>query len=61
MTTFDLAEQLAIPETTIIKYVGENIDLDWSTVTPVKYLNTFDLNDFQAEKVLYHFTIDNEA
>lgn len=55
MTTSDLSEQLSIPESKILEYVFENIDIDWSTVTPVRYLDTYLLNDLQSEKVLIYF------
>lgn len=60
MTTFDLAEQLTLSEEAIINYVQVNIDFDWSTVTPIAVSlpgqdKTFELNDFQSEKVLNYF------
>ena len=58
MTTSDLSEQLSTPEPKILEYVFKNIDIDWSTVTPIRYLDTYLLNDLQSEKVLIYFKYD---
>lgn len=57
MTTFDLAEQLSTTEQEIIKYIQANIQFDWATVTPIRLAdNSYQLNDVQAQKVLYALT-----
>jgi hypothetical protein len=55
MATFDLAEQLSIPEAQILEYLDQNIQIDWATVTPIRFENTILVNDLQAEKIILHF------